>query len=134
MKIAMTAPTVVPKVLFTAATTGCAKSMPIIMRRKVITLMEEASFLPMTLHSHMRKITPKTQKKISPRDEKNSAFTRLSIMEVIPPRTEPMIRLIPNFTEFLIVSCIQITDVIQAKLGEVPKRYLPIKETTSFSE
>ena len=117
----MAAPMVVPEVLFTAATRGRAKSIPIIIRRKVITLIDDASFLPMVLQSHIRKITPKTQKKISPRDEKNSELIRLSITDATPPNTEPIIRLIPNFTEFSIVSCIQMTAAIHAKLGEVPK-------------
>lgn len=70
----------------------------------------------------MRNTTPKTQTKMSAREEKTFAFIRLRITAAAPPRKEPIKRLIPKLTEFSTVSCIQITDDIHAKLGEVPKR------------
>jgi len=122
IRIEIAAPIAVPKVLLVAAIRGRAKSMPIIIIRKVMTVIEDASLCLIALHSHMRKTTPKTHTKMSAREEKTFAFIRLSTTAAAPPRKEPSTRLMPKVTEFSTVSCIQITDDMQAKLGEVPRR------------
>lgn len=122
MVMEIAAPITVPKVLFVAAIRGRAKSIPIMIIRKVITVIDDASLWEIALQSQIRNMTPKTQTKISALEENKFAFIRLKTMEVIPPSTEPIIRLMPNSTELFMESCKHITDAIQAKLGDEPKR------------